>query len=370
MRIRKFKCSNNDCNETFASQKGRNIHEQTCIMSSSQGDEEEEQEEQETDTAMRQVEVGTKRNGNDYESIIDLSKKARYEGTVKIRLLMVGRYAGALIGKGGQNFKRLREEYNVKITGFSTQAHYRVLCLEGERENCVSVIKEILPSSPEAPYASQTKTKIAFELNLLVNTLEVGSIIGKGGSKIKEICDKAGGKIKVYPDCLPNSNERVVSIGGEDEEQVINTLQIVLYLLESFQPKSATVFYDPANATSPVAAHGILGQGGLTNDHVSVAAILMYNRDTSDFGQVLTKTTLTVPNGMCGTVIGKGGQNLRQVRISSGAKIDINRTETGSDEDRIMTLTGTQCQIQIAQQLFSQLVRNSRQLLSAQNSLR
>ena len=42
------------------------------------------------------------------------------------------------------------------------------------------------------------------------------------------------------------------------------------------------------------------------------------------------------------------------LRQSSGAKIDFTELERGSKEDRVITLTGTQEQVQIAEQLIAQ----------------
>jgi len=330
---------------------------------------------------MPEIEVGSKRgNGYDEYGQIDVHKRAKQDDT-KLRLLVVGRYCGALIGKGGENFKRLREQYSVKITGLSSRANERVLQLDGNRESCVSIIKELLPICPEGPYPAQNQ-KCAFELNLLVNSDQVGSLIGKGGSKIKEICEQSGGKLKVYPDCLPNSNERVVSIGGEDESRIMAGLDIVLSILDNFPQKTQTVFFDPSNTTSPLEiatgnSPGILGQVSTpmnrpnVSSDINVAAILIANRDNNqrsvrdpntDFGLVQTVTTMTVPNDMCGAIIGKAGMNVRQVRLSSGAKIDFTKSEAGSKEDRTITLTGTQEQIQIAEQVISQFVRSSSNL--------
>ncbi|KAL0186307.1 hypothetical protein M9458_017977, partial [Cirrhinus mrigala] len=53
---------------------------------------------------------------------------------------------------------------------------------------------------------------------------------------------------------------------------------------------------------------------------------------------------------MAGSIIGKGGQRIKQIRHESGASIKIDEPLQGS-EDRIITITGTQDQIQNAQYL-------------------
>lgn len=46
---------------------------------------------------------------------------------------------------------------------------------------------------------------------------QCGSLIGKGGSKIKEIREVTGASIQVASEMLPNSTERAVTISGGSE---------------------------------------------------------------------------------------------------------------------------------------------------------
>lgn len=65
---------------------------------------------------------------------------------------------------------------------------------------------------------------------------------------------------------------------------------------------------------------------------------------------------MTIPTNLAGSIIGKGGQRIRQIRADSGAQIKIDEPAPGS-EDRIITIIGTQEQIQNAQFLLQQSVR-------------
>ena len=52
---------------------------------------------------------------------------------------------------------------------------------------------------------------------LIVPASQCGSLIGKGGSKIKEIREITGASIQVASEMLPNSTERAVTISGNGE---------------------------------------------------------------------------------------------------------------------------------------------------------
>ena len=93
----------------------------------------------------------------------DGQKRSRQEGE-RIRLLVLGRYAGILIGRGGENMKRLREQYGVKISGLNSRCNERVLQIAGPRDDSLAVVKELLPLCPEAVFAATNITKNAFEV--------------------------------------------------------------------------------------------------------------------------------------------------------------------------------------------------------------
>ena len=63
----------------------------------------------------------------------------------------------------------------------------------------------------------------------------------------------------MYQDCLPNSNERIVAIGGDDEERVLAAFNIVLDTLHEHPRKSQVIYYDPKNRFS---GDGHSGGGG------------------------------------------------------------------------------------------------------------
>ncbi|XP_062399584.1 heterogeneous nuclear ribonucleoprotein K [Sardina pilchardus] len=71
----------------------------------------------------------------------------------------------------------------------------------------------------------------------------------------------------------------------------------------------------------------------------------------SEMGGPVVTTQVTIPKDLAGSIIGKGGQRIKQIRHESGASIKIDEPLPGSD-DRIITITGTQDQIQNAQYLL------------------
>lgn len=73
--------------------------------------------------------------------------------------------------------------------------------------------------------------------------------------------------------------------------------------------------------------------------------------------QQVTSTQVTIPSDLAGAIIGKGGERIRATRQQCGADIRIDEAKAG-DSDRLITITGNQDQIQHAQFLMQQRVKD------------
>ena len=64
------------------------------------------------------------------------------------------------------------------------------------------------------------------DIRMLVHQSHAGAIIGRGGSKIKELREQTHSNLKVHQECCPNSTDRVVQIltGQENMPSVVKTL--------------------------------------------------------------------------------------------------------------------------------------------------
>ncbi|XP_052870817.1 poly(rC)-binding protein 3-like, partial [Anopheles cruzii] len=77
---------------------------------------------------------------------------------------------------------------------------------------------------------AQGKTQIP--IRLIVPASQCGSLIGKGGSKIKEIREITGCSIQVASEMLPNSTERAVTLSGSAESITQCIYHICCVMLE------------------------------------------------------------------------------------------------------------------------------------------
>ncbi|XP_048859721.1 poly(rC)-binding protein 3-like isoform X6 [Brienomyrus brachyistius] len=203
-----------------------------------------------------------------------------------IRLLMHGKEVGSIIGKKGESVKKMREESGARINISEGSCPERIVTITGPTDAIFKAFSMIAVKFEEEINASMTNSTVTSKppvtLRLVVPASQCGSLIGKGGSKIKEIRETTGAQVQVAGDMLPNSTERAVTISGSPEAIIQCVKQICVVMLES-PPKGATIPYRPKSTSTPILFAGgqmrtdtILGSAG-------TPAVLAQPQPTSTF---------------------------------------------------------------------------------------
>ncbi|XP_066150564.1 poly(rC)-binding protein 3 isoform X4 [Euwallacea fornicatus] len=336
--------------------------------------------------------------------------------TLTIRLIMQGKEVGSIIGKKGEIVKRFREESGAKINISDGSCPERIVTVTGPPNSIFKAFSLIAKkfeewcSSQFQDNANSGVPRPPITLRLIVPASQCGSLIGKGGSKIKEIREVTGASIQVASEMLPNSTERAVTISGTGEAITQCIYHICNVMLES-PPKGATIPYRPkpqvggpvilaggqaytiqgnyavpahadvATLTkNPLAGLAALGLGGLApantgglNPAALAALAGSQLRTSNSRTQQNTNqqtTEMTVPNELIGCVIGKGGTKIAEIRQISGAMIRISNCddrETGSS-DRTITISGAPDAVALAQYLINMSVELQKANLESQGS--
>ncbi|XP_045135446.1 poly(rC)-binding protein 3-like isoform X2 [Portunus trituberculatus] len=329
--------------------------------------------------------------------------------SLSMRLLMQGKEVGSIIGKKGEIVKRFREESGAKINISDGSCPERIVTVTGSTDSIFTAFKLICAKFEEflgqmyqnngSGGGGQQRPPIT--LRLIVPASQCGSLIGKAGSKIKEIREVTGASIQVASEMLPNSTERAVTVSGTSEAITQCIYNICCVMLES-PPKGATIPYRPKpqvaggpvilaggqaytiqgnyavpsapdmsklGNNSPLA--GLLGlgtlaganPGGGVNPHAgntadALAALAGSQLRTPAGSGPGTQThEMTVPNELIGCIIGKGGTKIAEIRQITGAMITISKYDDGSEEaskqDRTISIKGNADQVALAQYLIN-----------------
>ncbi|XP_031824175.1 poly(rC)-binding protein 3 isoform X6 [Sarcophilus harrisii] len=182
--------------------------------------------------------------------------------TLTIRLLMHGKEVGSIIGKKGETVKKMREESGARINISEGNCPERIVTITGPTDAIFKAFAMIAYKFEEDIINSMSNStatsKPPVTLRLVVPASQCGSLIGKGGSKIKEIRESTGAQVQVAGDMLPNSTERAVTISGTPDAIIQCVKQICVVMLEvqsvtvGSPPKGATIPYRPKPASTPV----------------------------------------------------------------------------------------------------------------------
>ncbi|XP_063808211.1 poly(rC)-binding protein 2 isoform X4 [Pseudophryne corroboree] len=280
--------------------------------------------------------------------------------TLTIRLLMHGKALGSIIGKKGESVKKMREESGARINISEGNCPERIITLAGPTNAIFKAFSMIIDKLEEDISSSMTNStassKPPVTLRLVVPASQCGSLIGKGGCKIKEIRESTGAQVQVAGDMLPNSTERAITIAGIPQSIIECVKQICVVMLES-PPKGVTIPYRPKPSSSPV----IFAGGQLTKLHqlaMQQSHFPMSHSGNTGFSGGIdasaqtTSHELSIPNDLIGCIIGRQGAKINEIRQMSGAQIKIANPVEGSN-DRQVTITGSTASISLAQYLIN-----------------
>ncbi|XP_011177725.1 poly(rC)-binding protein 3 isoform X6 [Zeugodacus cucurbitae] len=323
--------------------------------------------------------------------------------TLTIRLIMQGKEVGSIIGKKGEIVNRFREESGAKINISDGSCPERIVTVSGTTSAIFSAFTLITKKFEEFSDVGKVgKTQIP--IRLIVPASQCGSLIGKSGSKIKEIRQSTGCSIQVASEMLPNSTERAVTLSGTAEQITQCIYQICLVMLES-PPRGATIPYRPkpqvsgpvilANgqaytiqgnyavpaqevAKNPLASLAALGLAGITptntgglNPTAALAALAGSQLRTANTSRTQQQQhEMTVSNDLIGCIIGKGGTKIAEIRQISGAMIRISNCEEreGGNTDRTITISGNPDSVALAQYLINMSVELQKANLQEANN--
>uniref|UniRef100_A0A8C0LDP5 Heterogeneous nuclear ribonucleoprotein K n=1 Tax=Canis lupus dingo TaxID=286419 RepID=A0A8C0LDP5_CANLU len=311
----------------------------------------------------------------------------------ELRLLIHQSLAGGIIGVKGAKIKELRENTQTTIKLFQECCPHstdRVVLIGGKPDRVVECIKIILDLISESPIKGRAQP---YDPNFYDETYDYGGFTmmfddrrgrpvgfpmrgrggfdrmppgrggrpmppsrrdyddmsprrgppppppgrgGRGGSRARNLPlppppPPRGGDLMAY-DRRGRPGDRYDGMVGFSADETWDSA------IDTWSPSEWQMAYEPQ-----VEYHGYYSYAGGRGSY-------------GDLGGPIITTQVTIPKDLAGSIIGKGGQRIKQIRHESGASIKIDEPLEGS-EDRIITITGTQDQIQNAQYLLQNSVK-------------
>ncbi|XP_056664590.1 vigilin isoform X2 [Monodelphis domestica] len=218
------------------------------------------------------------------------------ENSYSISVPIFKQFHKNIIGKGGANIKKIREESNTKIDLPAENSNSETIVITGKRANCEVARSRILSIQKDLANITEVEVSIPSKLH--------NSLIGTKGRLIRSIMEECGGVHIHFPTEGSGIDTVVIRGPAPDVEKAKRQL---LHLAEEKQTKSHTV---------------------------DLRAKPEYHK----------------------FLIGKGGGNIRKVRDNTGARIIF---PTSEDKDQeLITIIGTEEAVREAQKELETLIKN------------
>ena len=303
---------------------------------------------------------------------------------IHMRCLIVTQDASIIIGKGGSHVNEIREKSGARVMVSESIPGNpeRILNVSGPLDAVSKAFGLIVRRINDEPFDKPSVPgSRAVTIKFMIPNSRMGSVIGKGGTKIKEIQDASGARLNASEGMLPGSTEvrstslssshplssaaqRLLSVSGVADAIHIATYYIGNILIEANerQPSSSSN-HSTYRPTSTSRRPPYMGGSSYVPGYTPAPAAAQHNPYGGAPSQLQTQQ-IYIPNDLVGCIIGKGGAKINEIRHMSASQIKIMEpgavgvgmngapAPAGSEGERLVVITGQPANIQMAVQLL------------------
>merc|ERR1719340_451723 len=160
---------------------------------------------------------GPKKDVDDCGKYFNKVVKEMQESSFQVKVPIFKQFHKFIIGKGGANIRRIRDETDTKIDLPDSGSDSDMITITGKKENVNKAVAEIQKIQNEMANITSQEVKIPAKIH---NTM-----IGAGGKLIQSIMNDCGGVAIKFPE--PNSGSDCVTVRGpkDDVEKAVSLLK-------------------------------------------------------------------------------------------------------------------------------------------------
>ncbi|KAI8982857.1 hypothetical protein BD414DRAFT_419175 [Trametes punicea] len=299
---------------------------------------------------------------------------------IHMRCLIVTQDASIIIGKGGSHVNEIREKSGARVVVSESIPGNpeRILNVSGPLDAVSKAFGLIVRRINDEPFDKPSVPgSRAVTIKFMIPNSRMGSVIGKGGTKIKEIQEASGARLNASETMLPGSTERLLSVSGVADAIHIATYYIGNILIEANErmPSSHNSSYRPSSYSSSSSRRPPYTGSSYVPGYAQAAPY------ASGPPSQLQTQQIYIPNDLVGCIIGKGGAKINEIRQMSASQIKIMEpgavgvgmngapAPAGSEGERLVVITGQPANIQMAVHLlYSRLEQEKQKQLRQQSS--
>eukprot|EP01135_Chromosphaera_perkinsii_P003555 Nk52_evm13s248 gene=Nk52_evmTU13s248 len=307
---------------------------------------------------------GSKRNLSFLRSLVeDILKKTAYPTATSeangfsggdsqspaTTIMVPSHKVGLIIGRGGEKIKELQSKSGARIQivqqGISPSAVEKPVEITGDSYT-VQVAQDMIYAIINDNYGNQNNSSYGnnsyggngsyggnnssredgSQREVTVPRGAVGLVIGRGGDTIKRMQIESGAHIQLQTD--NGGPDRVVMIKGT-EESIVLAEQKVNAILEEYRERQQNGNTRSSSNTYSSSSYQSQQPGSLT-------------------------TSVKIIRDKVGLVIGRGGETIKWIQQTSGARVQLNRNIPQDASEKEFTVSGLPEQVQYATQLINE----------------
>lgn len=162
-----------------------------------------------------------------------------------LRMLCLVKQASMVVGHKGETISRIKSmtDTRINVSENVRDVPERIVYVRGSCENVARAFGMIVRSLND-----RSAEAIPTTINLLISHHLMGVVIGKHGSRLKEVEELSAARLTAMPQQLMMSNDRILTIEGVADAIHIATFyvaQTILNCKDAFRSKRA-IFYKPS----------------------------------------------------------------------------------------------------------------------------
>ena len=316
---------------------------------------------------------------------------------IMFRLLCPVSKTGSVIGRNGEVIQQIRSETGakVKVCEQVNGAEERIICVSSNDDGLTPILAaQMALFRVYRCIVESAGSDAPLPFRLLVQTSQIGCLIGKGGSIIRQIRNETGATVRVLPsDALPacaNADDELLEIGQWPADACALGIRIVSGRLrgnmrhkaaerltanggESQLGSSAQALnVEAALQQSELSLYGMTQTAYEAETEAALAALSTRALPVEIAPGVtaLNSVHLTISSQHIGSVLGRGGCNISIARQVSGARIKLYPGASGrtgarraQESERLLEISGSIEQVASAQAIVQRFIASSGAML-------
>jgi predicted RNA-binding protein YlqC (UPF0109 family) len=298
--------------------------------------------------------------------ITNLESIVNEDGT-KISINIPNKDCGMVIGPGGKTISAIQKACGAKVQLDQT-GEPRKLEISGDADACrnaENLVNKIIVEGGQVIHPNAMKGGPLIKEIIECEPDYVGRVIGKGGENIKEIQTRTGAKINVHQDGCGPTQPRKIELTGT-LLSIKDCVELLKWVISNgprlpplipgqygyVAPQSMSMPQQNPYGAPMSSSHNASGSYGLAMSGQLPGVTL-----GSPTGPGSVAVIVDCPKEYCGRVIGKGGETIKTLERTTGARIQVDQNVPAGAPCKV-NIAGAEANVSVAINMVQDVMLN------------